>query len=560
MSSQKLQLADYSSFTHLLQNGGDLESPAQRKELQATIEKSTKEDIPALELDIQQFLTKIHELEATKERVQTTVSKFKELLSPTTTINRLPTEILVEIFLVLRDMSKGDTTTITQGVWPLTHVSHKWRSITLSLPKLWINITIGDIKKPAKNELQILNTALARSGSYTLHLEASFPSYISPESNSDSWPLGSQAANNIPLWPSQEQLSKALIGAVVQHSDRWATAYIHVMFADCLRPIYRRLSSLEKLTFCGELYNVPLLFAVAPKLRDVELFNAESNTFQLPWKQFVRFHETQCAPEDDPLPHYLQILSQNPQLEDFGDNYDGDHEWVPHQSLTHHKLRNFMCSDYRLVRRLTLPSLQNLHLRPPFSTPTSPKIVLAAQDLVNRSQCASSLRVLRLESVMLDRSVFDLLGSTTGLTELNFTFSEWKLSNGTFMKRLIDQMSGCQTFEKSGKQVPILPRLEFFTINIRETFGKESPTCNIQFIDEMYVDMVEARWTRSGNDLAQLRVVKFEAYIPATLSAFTDRCIQRMKKMTDEGLQTHILTLDTDSTRQDRKEKIYVKY
>ncbi|KAJ3973359.1 hypothetical protein EV361DRAFT_68251 [Lentinula raphanica] len=554
MSSQKLQLANYSSFAHLLQNGGDFESPAQRKELQDTIEKSTGRDIPAIEDEIQQSLTRIHKLEAMKDRIRATASQFQELLTPIP-INRLPTEILVEIFLILRDTSKEYTTTITQGVWPLTHVSHKWRNITVSLPKLWSHISIGGIEKPAKDQLQLLKTALARSGSHPLHLEASLPCYISTGSNFDSWPLGSRASNSIPLWPTESQLSEAMIRVVVQHSDRWATANIHVMFADCLRPIHRRLSLLEKLIFWGDTYGSPALFSVAPKLRDVEFLSADSSTFRLPWKQLVRFHDSQCDLDVDPLPRYLQILRKYPQLEDFGDDYDGKHEPVPHQSVTHHKLRAFLCSDPRLIRCLTLPSLQNLHLRAQSIFSRSPELVLAARELLNRSRCTSSLRILHLKTVVLDRNVFDLLESTNGLAELNFYFRKWKTSNDAFMKRLINRMSACRKSKKVDKQV-LLPRLESFTINIEKTFHYDISTCNIQCIDEKYVDMVEGRWNSPGNGISQLRVVKFESYIPTTLSALTNRCIQRMKEMRDEGLTMYIAA----SMSEDEEEsQVYVK-
>ncbi|KAJ3973358.1 hypothetical protein EV361DRAFT_961107 [Lentinula raphanica] len=555
MSSPKLKLADYSSFTPLLQNGGDFESPAQRKELQDIIEKSIKQDIPAIELDIQQSLMKIHKLESKKKRVQSSVSRFKELLTPVP-INRLPTEILVEIFLIFRDStSDRDSTAITQGVWPLTHVSRRWRSITVSLPQLWIYINIDDIHKPAKNQLRILNTALARSGSHALHIDAYLPGFIHKESEFDSRHLGPQATNSIPLWPSRKELISAMIRAVVQHSDRWVTANIHLAFADCLRPIYRRLSSLEKLTVGGELYGDPLIFSVAPKLRDLEILNADTSTLRFPWKQLVRFHDSQYDPYNDPLPLHLRILRKYPQLEEFEDDSDGDHEKTSKQSITHHNLTALMCSDYRLVRCLTLPSLRSLHLHS-FASTCPPEIIPAAHDLLNRSQCASSLRVLHLESVELDRSVFNLIESTNGLADFIFSFGEWNSSNDASMECLINRMSTCR--KEIGKQV-LLPRLESFTVNVRLTFRHDSDgcACNIEFLDKKYVDMVEARWNNSGSSVSQLRVVKFESDIPATLSALTDRCIQRMKKMRDEGLITYIAA----STSEDSKEtRIYVKH
>ncbi|KAJ3834644.1 hypothetical protein F5878DRAFT_347573 [Lentinula raphanica] len=555
MSSQKVQLADDSSFAHLLENGGHFESPAQRKDLQDTVEKSTAHD--TIEDEIQESSTRTQKLQAPKIRVRATVSQFQELLTPIP-IDRLPTEILVEIFLILRDTSKEYTTTITQGVWPLTYVSHKWRSTTVSLPMLWSYISIGEIEEPAKDQLQLLKTALARSSSHPLHLEASFSSYVPSEPDSDtSLSVGSQATNSIPFWPSESQLSSAMMRAVVQHSDQWVTAHIDIVYADCLRPIYRRLSSLEKLTFWGDSYGNSFLFSVAPKLRDVEIRNVNSSMFQLPWKQFVRFHESLYYFNDDPLFHYLQILRNYPQLEDFGDDYDGEHEQVSHQSVTHDKLKAFSCTDFRLIRCLTLPSLRNLHLRAHSISFPAREQVPAAHELLNRSRCTSSLRVLHLESVLLDRSVFDLLEFTKGLAELNFTFGQWETSKNAFMKHLINRMSVGHKSQESGKQV-LIPRLESFTINIRKSYLYDTSICENQFIDEKYVDMVEGRWNNSGNGVSRLRVVKFESNISTKLSAFTDRCIQRMKKMRDEGLTMYIAARTCEDSREDTQ--IYVNY
>ncbi|KAJ3711603.1 hypothetical protein C8R42DRAFT_780973 [Lentinula raphanica] len=559
----KLDFADYSSFANLLRNGGFFESPMQRKNLQDTIKKSTEQDIPSIEDEMQQLLSRLCELAVSKNDIQVNISRFSKFLT-LPAVNRLPTEILIEIFLTLRDATEGHTTAIALGLWPVTHVSRKWRSIAVSLPELWSYITIGVIDKPAKNQLQLLNTALARSGSTPLHLEAYFSWTTSIESDLNSWDFGSQANRNtpgnitLPSWPSEQQLSEAMIRAVVQHSDRWATASIHIFHSQYLLPIYRRLSSLEKLTFGGTLHDLPFLFSVAPKLRDVEFVNSNPSTVQLPWTQLVRLHESEWNPTGDPLPRYLHILRQYPQLEDLGVEYEEYRERNPPSPLTHNKLKALMCSDLRLIRCLTLPALQSLHLKASFMRLCPPDMVPASRELLNRSRCASSLRVLRLGSVVLDRSIFDLLESTKGLTELNLTFERWKISNDAYMKRLIQRISTSRKLKKSSKQV-LLPRLESFTIDIEAIGSYEWFTCDIQFIDETYVDMVEARWNSSGNNVSRLLVVKFEGYIPATLNGLTDRCLKRMKKMRDEGLEVYIATMDINSTDEDRKEKTYVK-
>ncbi|KAJ3819525.1 hypothetical protein F5880DRAFT_1090702 [Lentinula raphanica] len=558
MSSRKLQLADYSSFAHLLENGGVFDSSAQRKELEDTIEKSTGHDIPALE-------DEIRELKVTKTSIQATVSKFEQLLTPNA-VNRLPTEILTEIFLNVRDTATGYTTTITEGLWPISHVSRKWRNVAISMPQLWSNISIGVIETPAKNELQLLNTALARSGSHPLHVNASFSWSTSEELGFQIWETGARSGRPsvktlIPLWPTEEQLSRALIQTIVQHSNRWKTASIDVLDSYYFHPIHCQLSSLEKLTYSGKLEFRSVLFSVAPKLREVEFSGTDSGMYQLPWTQLVRFHESQIPdelPADDLVFHYVEILRQCDQLEDFGAVCVCVDEGLgPHPSLVHNNLKTFRCSDFHLVRCLTLPSLQNLHLQPVPLDSSPLELIPSAHELLTRSRCASSLRVLRLTAVVLDHSIFDLLESTEGLRELHFAFDNRDIPEiNAFMTRLITRLNTSLQFAKPSDQV-FLPHLEEFTSDIEAITGYESPTFNIQFIDETYVDMVEGRWNSSGDGVSQLRVVKFESHVPATLSGFTDRCIQRMKEMRDEGLTAYIAA----SMSKDRREtpKIYVK-
>ncbi|KAJ3758790.1 hypothetical protein EV360DRAFT_82736 [Lentinula raphanica] len=560
MSPQKLRLSnysEYSSFTDRVQNGGDFESPAKQKELQDAIEQSTGRDIPALEGEIR-------ELDATQSSVQATALKFREIFSPNP-VDHLPTEILTEIFLYVRDTTTEYTTTITEGLWPVTHVSRKWRGITVSMPQLWTYISICAIEKPARNQLQLLNTALARSGLHPLQVHMNFACSISGEAEHEIGESGESRVsrpdvNNIPLWPTAEQLSGALIQAIVQHSDRWATASIDIFDTYYLRPIQCRLSSLETLAFYGEIEVESLLFSVAPKLQEVQLLGTDSRTFQLPWTQLVHFQESKIpdgTPSYDLVLHYLEILSQCPQLENFGVSYEGNDEVDPDPYIVHNNLKTFTCSDFYLVRCLTLPSLQDFHLQAPIMCSCCPsEMIPSAHELLTRSQCASSLRVLQLTAAVLNHDIFDLLESTEGLRELHFAFDNREIPDiNAFMKSLIARMN---TFHESPTPDDhLLPHLETFTSNIDIITSHESPTFDIQYLDETYVDMVEGRWNSSGNGVSQLRVVRFESHVPATLSALTDRCIQRIEKIRDEGLAAYIAARTSQDWREPRK--IYVK-
>ncbi|KIK60874.1 hypothetical protein GYMLUDRAFT_244030 [Collybiopsis luxurians FD-317 M1] len=505
----------------------------------------------------------MQQLELEKWRIQLDISTFQVYLAP---ISRLPTEILTEIFLIHCEAAKGYTTSVTSGVWPLTYVSREWRSLALSLPVLWSDITIGVIENPAKNQLALLNTALTRSGSQPLTIHAFFSWATGSEDDINGFGMYEfevpQTKSKIPPWPSEKQLSEAMVKAIVPHSNRWKTAEIEVLYnlSRLLVPIHGRLDSLEKLVFSGDVDDHPHIFNIAPRLRDIQFGNTPSDPFLIPWKQLTRFHESQWNPTFDPLPRFIGILLRNPQLEDFGVSYQGGRsrgDW----HLTHSNLKALSCSDERLIRYLTLPKLEKLHLQAVFMNKCPPGMVPAFRDLLTRSGCASNMRVLRLQDVVLNHEIFNLLKVTPNLAELNFTFARWVTTYEGFMKELVQRMSNWgKRKEKQGKPV-LIPKLELFTIDIEAINSFEWFKCDIRFIDKTFVDMVEGRRRKhgDGNGVSKIRVVKFEGYTPATLSAFTSDEVERMKKMRDERLDTYIATMDVNSEDDDRREKVFVK-
>ncbi|KAJ3861692.1 hypothetical protein EV359DRAFT_84078 [Lentinula novae-zelandiae] len=126
---------------------------------------------------------------------------------------------------------------------------------------------------------------------------------------------------------------------------------------------------------------------------------------------------------------------------------------------------------------ITLPNLQSLHLKAPFMRMCPSDMIPASSDLLSRSRCASNMRVLRLEGVVLNRDVLSLLESTANLTELNFTFDKWVISNDTFLKVFIQRLS---THGKSRKDMAriLLPKLESLTIDIEAINSHEWFACN----------------------------------------------------------------------------------
>ncbi|KAF5348222.1 hypothetical protein D9757_014862 [Collybiopsis confluens] len=181
----------------------------------------------------------------------------------------------------------------------------------------------------------------------------------------------------------------------------------------------------------------------------------------------------------------------------------------------HSNLKALTCTDERLIRYLTLPKLEKLHLQSLFLKKFPPDMILQSQELLMQSVRVSNLRALRLDDALLGHDVFVLLKMTTELVELSFTFVKWETAIDSFMKELVQRMSN-YSLQKERQKKPIpLRKLESakFKVDIepiRLLYGWFK--CMIRWVDKTFVNMVEGRWRRdrNSNRVSRIRVVEFE--------------------------------------------------
>ncbi|KAJ7687788.1 hypothetical protein B0H14DRAFT_3054786 [Mycena olivaceomarginata] len=233
----------------------------------------------------------------------------------------LPTEILVDIFIICLPVPSRLWTNIIDGGHPLrpaevpllvAGVCRRWREVAISTPRLWLPLHIPVNRKTDLNGPQVLSTWLSRSHPHPL----SFTMHRLP--------------------------CKADVEELIRHCERDPHVFDEVR---------GRLPNLSKLCLDFEAEDpfVVESFAVAPQLKEVHLI-AGSGSVVLPWHQLTNltcqyFTDIEC----------VNILRQCSALVECRlISFDTD--------PSHYVLQNPRNSNTYALRFLELPSLRVLEL------------------------------------------------------------------------------------------------------------------------------------------------------------------------------------------------------
>lgn len=219
-----------------------------------------------------------------REQVQRDLDDHQIILSPA---RRLPNDVLTEIFLGCveelgdLDSSNAPSTLGSQGMpWCLAQVSHRWRAVALSFPKLWstirIKFPIDDVAtaNACRRWESILGAQLHRSSSHSLsvHLD------IHPASNPTT-------------------ATEALFRILTPSSPRWETLSLRMphTFLNAVagtRGFLQSLAVLDVMIFGSHdiILASPLvdLFEYAPRLHTLLSF-PRLRCCRLPWSQISAF-------------------------------------------------------------------------------------------------------------------------------------------------------------------------------------------------------------------------------------------------------------------------------
>ncbi|KAG7452405.1 uncharacterized protein BT62DRAFT_302408 [Guyanagaster necrorhizus] len=361
---------------------------APTEEERRVIEQSLEDHESELEhlLDeIQELQQTIHARQRAVEKIRDTIDAHYMLLrhSPMRT---LPPEILGEIFQAycdlhpVPDFSNWDyrrRNTLMKSRMELLHVCRRWRTIALSMPRVWSAFPLFARQSPLSNpnfDKEMVNLWLMSSGRVPLDIYASYhedsPDYtathlisqihrcrrLNLEFQFHHNRLGSITWLSLPIAP--------MLTTLCFHSDRWADA--------------------SMITWASQ------LFPTLPNLRDLDFNGPASvlNTASLGSLRILRC--TLMNPEQ-----FVGALKGLPLLEEMHVGHMPD-ATAP-TSCTIHKTLKVLDMRWdpseldaipNLLRQLTLPALESLEIHDHF---VPPKDIM---DFLTRSAC--SLITLRM--------------------------------------------------------------------------------------------------------------------------------------------------------------------
>ncbi|KAK0506679.1 hypothetical protein EDD18DRAFT_1124491 [Armillaria luteobubalina] len=208
-----------------------------------------QQDIIIFERDILLINEKIASLISQRDILRRRLARYKSVLSP---IRCLPRDIIIEIFLQTIHPSTSSLD-ISQGLWPLCHVSSSWRKILLSTPSLWSTIILVP-PYTSRHSKGILAEHLLRSQRHPLRVTI-----------------------------TQEKTVTIIISEVcdmvLQASDRWLSADLTLdpFYTSHLSPMCGRLPLLQDVHFTvyfvdeGTISTGRKVFSITPSLRRADL-------------------------------------------------------------------------------------------------------------------------------------------------------------------------------------------------------------------------------------------------------------------------------------------------
>uniref|UniRef100_A0A8H8CFQ3 F-box domain-containing protein n=1 Tax=Psilocybe cubensis TaxID=181762 RepID=A0A8H8CFQ3_PSICU len=218
----------------------------------------------------------------------------QEVASLSATINRLPTELMGEIFIRTSHTCFEEHLSMWmyrfQLPWSLSQVCRLWRNVALSLPLLWRQIPSLDLSQKHTRNLsyqEYLIEILNRSKGIAIDIH-----------------INARNANDLP---------HPILGILLQHCERWGRLRLEACHAiiPLLEPAKGRLTSLQRLTLIFRWDRrspsiVPNdLFLNAPSLNDV-YWEDRAGYFSFPRNQIIWYtHSTQYTN------HLFEVVSHS---------------------------------------------------------------------------------------------------------------------------------------------------------------------------------------------------------------------------------------------------------
>ncbi|KAJ7062267.1 hypothetical protein C8F01DRAFT_1137048 [Mycena amicta] len=475
-----------------------------------TFEAQAKTLLTAAEANVARIDSQIRDLVCLRERERASIAVLKFVTSP---IRKVPTELLVEIFLCTVLLTGNRSPLLARLV--LSQVSTYWRAVALRTPQLWaIELPI----KLGRDTPEYIATA-------KLFLERSHP-----------FPVPVRLVKG----PSARKISQGLLDAAASVAHRWSS--LHIEYVD-ISAALKRLPSpiamphLENMSM--ELLSAGYTdaFLGASKLRSVTLASAHIDLLPLPWPQLTHLYLSHHAGQKT-----LEVLLQcnsliKAEISAF--------RWptrppmptttavvLPHlQNLTL-DVESSRADSYDLLIEpyfwhLSLPALETLDMSVNVDYSWTPSLSIALSQFLAR---APRLVSFELHSANIEATdLLALLAATPALTKLRLDFCR---------DCICDFVLQGLTYAQ-GQPLPLVPHLEELLLDdVGDLFSDEL---------EALAAVIESRWWPNANPAPVRPVARLRRVYVWVGDLDDDRMLElsadlqaRLTVMTNEGLQVTV--------------------
>lgn len=363
-------------------------------------------ELERLQDEITLAMARVRQLKNQRRPIQSYIKLREAIFAP---IRQLPTEILLEIFLIA---SPSVSITATAGFpWKLGHVCGRWRDVVLSSPILWSCIDVGFPDKQISNRMgvqacNVLKLCLARSGQHPL---------------------------SIHLWTHKRNvnISREIVNIALQVRNRWKNLrYIsehwdQIDSSDALLPPTLNLPMLQRLEF-----KPPRHFSlsiVSPSLESLDLSssNLSVRTLTQAWPRITHLTLSHSPIDPDDFASTLLQLPELLELNILG-FYRSNSPSIP----VHLDRLLILKTDLEnpIIGNLTTPNLRTLLVRGEFSTAASSESLPGGQiiaNLLQRSHC-SIIRLILWPWHLSIRDFLGIVGVTPNVEHLDLLIIQRK--------------------------------------------------------------------------------------------------------------------------------------
>ncbi|KAK0496561.1 hypothetical protein EDD18DRAFT_1389015 [Armillaria luteobubalina] len=422
---------------------------------------------------------------------------------PLLLIRRIPSEILMEIFLYTASFSP-DILDAGSASWVIGQVCGSWRSICIKMcPSLWSTINISaDLCMHKKDPRSLLQMVLSRSRQHGLAIRLT--SSIGPIT-----------------W---EQL--------LAHSERWTNIHItHIGLPELeyLSHLRGHLGRLQEcyLEFTCEGLDVFNVFDHTPALKEIRVYGLDLNTFfpitSTNLETFVDDRDewlTSTSIHDQ----HLKLLQDLPDLKIFCAPYRCTTGRIIFPRIIKPSLSELTICDNSLIRSLSLPRLESAALFNDCWLSLA-DCLADFQDMLIQSQC-NSLTTLEIHDVLLrPTNLLRIFELSPALVSFRYQTHEWAAQDDDALKSI---------FRKLFDSAELVSRLKDIVLELA-LFNETDIHC----ANYTMVDMITAR---RGSSLQ-----KFHLAASAPSEGFCDLGegdIQRLKDINADGFDVAITSCD----------------